>query len=417
MPKHRMILLICVLLTGFVSFSFGATTVEVGTCSSQYVQFSTIQSAVNSSPSGTIVLVCPGTYPEQVLLNKSITLKGFTLSNGNSGAIITVPAGGLVANATSLTSGLPIAAQILVQNTNKIVITNITVDGSNNLIASCSPNPIGIYFQNASGTVSHSAVLNEILGTGLEGCQAGLGIFVQSGNAGTSVVNVNNNIVQNYQKNGITGNEVGTSLTATSNTVVGEGPTTGAAENGIQIGFGATGTVGSNTTADDIWSPDNIGDPSDAAAGILVYASSGVSIKTNTVTNSQFGIAVVSDPTYGTADNSTINANKVNATHIFDAIDVCSNNNTVTANTLNSSDESGIHLDSSCGGAGNNNSVSSNVISVACAAILEGSGTSNPGVGVNTFYNVTNATLGADQCAAPLIRAKHSTPHYRPARP
>src|SRR5262249_15788460 len=156
-------------------------------------------------------------------------------------------------------------------------ITNLTVDGSNNGVADCELNPIGIYYQNASGTITRAAVLNQALGAGLEGCQSGLGIFAQSGGGGTSVVNINNNHVEGYQKNGITGNELGTNVTITSNTVIGQGPTTGAAENSIQIGFGATGSVSKNTVGSDIWAPDNINDPGDAAAGILVFASHGIS--------------------------------------------------------------------------------------------------------------------------------------------
>jgi nitrous oxidase accessory protein NosD len=134
--------------------------------------------------------------------------------------------------------------------------------------------------------------------------------------------------VQNYQKNGITGNEVGTSLTATGNSIIGQGPTTGAAENSIQIGFGATGTIKNNIVGDDVWSPDVFGDTGNAAAGILVYASSGVTTSGNLVNNTQFGIAYVSDPTLGTADGGTIVSNKISATHLYDGIDVCSNSNT-----------------------------------------------------------------------------------------
>jgi hypothetical protein len=104
----------------------------------------------------------------------------------------------LAQNATSLATGAAIAAQILVQSATGVTITNITVDGANHGINGCGLDPIGIYYH----------------GTGLTGCQAGLGIFA------------------NFQKkNGITGNEVGTSVTITANDVIGQGPTNGAAEN------------------------------------------------------------------------------------------------------------------------------------------------------------------------------------------
>src|SRR5581483_6049765 len=194
-----------------------------------------------------------------------------------------------------------------------------------------------------------------------------LGIFVQSSNSGTSTVTVSASSVHSYQKNGITGNEPGTTITVTGNTVVGLGPTSGAAENGIQIGFGATGKIQNNTAIDDIWAPDTFSDPGDAAAGILIYASPNVITSGNTVGNTQFGIAYVSDPNFGVADNGTITNNKVSATHIFDAIDLCNNTNIVKTNTINSADESGIHMDSTCTGSSTGNTVTGNIIEESCA--------------------------------------------------
>ena len=249
---------------------FAQTTVAVGKCQPKKTSFPTIQQALNATPPGAVIQVCPGFYPEQILVYQAVTIKG--IASGNQGAaIITVPSGGLVQNATSLSSGNPIAAQVLVQAAAGVTITNMTVDGANNGINACLPNPIGIYYQNSSGTISHDAVLNEVLvGSGLIGCQAGLGIFVQSGNGGSSTVAITSNNVANYQKNGITGNGVGTAVTITSNDVIGQGPTNGAAENSIQIGFGATGSITSNSVGSDVWGPDVYGDTGNAAAGILV---------------------------------------------------------------------------------------------------------------------------------------------------
>ena len=403
------------------AFSAMAANVAVGSCKPSLPSYPDIQQAVNSVPAGSTIQVCPGSYPQQVVINKDLIIKG--IASGNQGAaIITVPAGGLVQNTASLATGRPIAAQLLVQApASTVTVTNLTIDGSNNGITGCDPNPIGIYYQNASGTISHSTVLNEVLGAGLEGCQSGLGIFAQSGGGGSSVVNINNNHVENYQKNGITGNEPGTNVTITSNTVIGQGPTTGAAENSIQIGFGATGSISKNTVGSDVWAPDNIGDPGDAAAGILVYASPGVSISTNSVSNTQFGIAVVSDPAFGNADNSSVSKNTVAATHIFDGIDLCSNNNTASMNVVNGSDESGIHIDSSCTGASTGNTVTGNIINSACAGILSGPTTGNTTT-PNTFYNVVTLRLtGTNVCTPPPAPNKKSgtrqVAHHRAARP
>lgn len=388
---------------------FAQTTVAVGKCQPKKTSFPTIQQALNATPPGATIDVCPGSYPEQILVYQAVTIKGIAFG-GQGAAVITVPKGGLVQNATSLATGNPIAAQVLVQAATSANITNMTVDGANNGFNNgcADPDPIGIYYQNSSGTISHNSVLNEVLLPANSGCQAGLGIFVQSGNGGSSTVAINNNHVANYQKNGITGNELGTSVTVTSNDVVGQGATNGAAENSIQIGFGATGTVTSNTVGSDIWGPDLYGDTGNAAAGILVYASPNVIVKSNNVNNTQYGIAIVSDPTLGAADGAMLTGNTVSLTHLYDGIDLCSNNNTATGNTVNGSDEAAVHLDDTCTGASTGNTIKSNTFNSACAGVLSGpgaSGTTTP----NTFYNVvTLQATGSNTCTPPPGLAKRA---------
>ena len=78
-----------------------ATTVQVGACRIGLRSFATIQSAVNASLAGNRILVCPGTDPEQVVIDKALTLKG--VPSGTSGAsVIVPPTGGVVQNTTSL---------------------------------------------------------------------------------------------------------------------------------------------------------------------------------------------------------------------------------------------------------------------------------------------------------------------------
>ncbi|MEJ0044789.1 MAG: hypothetical protein WDN04_00465 [Rhodospirillales bacterium] len=101
-------------------------------------------------------------------------------------------------------------------------------------------------------------------------------------------------------------------MTISGNTVLGMGPTSGAAENSVQIAFGATGSVTSNTVGDDVWAPDQFGDTGDAAAGILIYAGAGVPVTGNTVNSTQYGIVVEGDGN-GDADGATISTNKVGA--------------------------------------------------------------------------------------------------------
>ncbi len=209
-------------------------------------QFTTIQSAVNAANSGDVIRVCAGTYPEQVTITKSLTLRA---DNG----VIVIPSN-VTQNSNGASGGDSIAAVFLVDGAGKVDINGFIVDGSNNGLSGCSPRLVGILYENSSGSIRHNSVRHMSLGTADNGCQSGNGIEVETASGSASNVSVTDNSVWDYQKNGITGNEPGTQLFADRNVVSGIGPTPGAAQNGIQIGFGASGTLKNNTVTDNIWS-------------------------------------------------------------------------------------------------------------------------------------------------------------------
>jgi hypothetical protein len=404
--------------------SVWAATVVVGTCRN-LVTFSTIQAAINASPSGSTVDICPGTYAEQLTINKSITLNGVSSTTSgvtSDAAIIVPPAAGLVPNATDVDTGNPIAAQIFVQNPATTVnISNVTVDGTGNLIGGCAPDLQGILYQNASGTLNHVAVRNQTLGTGLGGCQSGEGIYVQTGAGFASTLTVENSSVHNYNKNGITGNDANTTLIATGNYVQGAGvvPVPGAAQNGIQLGFGAKGTIKGNTVIDNIYGDATIA----ASTDILLYdtaESSGITVSMNTTGNSQIPIALytLGDDGLNFGDGVSVTNNKIFGTAVYDAIDVCTNGNIVTGNIIFNSAESGVHLDASCGAffgglTGNSNTVTGNtVLESACAGILADTVTTGNTTGPDTYFTVPT-TVASSCTVAPRGKTAHK---YSPAR-
>jgi Periplasmic copper-binding protein (NosD) len=345
---------ICCAPGGLISFFMGqaakASTVVVGTCRTNLTSFTTIQGAVDFVPSGSTIDVCPGTYPEQVTINaKSLTLNG-VLAGTNDAAVLIPSAGGLAVNATDI-DGDAVAAQIFVENSTGVIVSRLTVDGDGNALSGCGTNLIGIYYKNSSGRITDDVARNQILGSSDQGCQVALGIDVES-DSGTPAVTVSNSSVHNYQKNGITAGGPGTGggpgMTITGNTVTGIGPTPAIAQNGIQVGFGATGKITGNYVVKDIYTGGTFG-----ASGILIYASSGVTVSSNTVESTQYGIASVSDPTSGSADNAIVSANHIGGTETFDPIDLCSNGNTAQSNSINGSNaQSGIHVDDGCPGPG-----------------------------------------------------------------
>jgi hypothetical protein len=390
-----------IMLLGLGGQAFAAPNLAVGLCAAPGTHYTTIGAAVTAAPAtGSTIRVCPGTYPEQVTINKSLTLLG--IASGTSDApVVVVPTTGLAQNGLDIFSQ-PVAAQIFVQNA-AVTISHLTVDGSGNGLSGCGVDPIGIYYQNSSGTITANAVRNQLMAPDLQGCQVGLAINVES-NTGTPAVTISNNSVRNYDKNGITAsgpdtvNGAGPIVTVTGNTVIGMGAITTTAQNGIQISYGATGTVASNHVADDIYI-----NPPDCtlcygASGILIYASDSVTVSSNTVDSTQLGIVPASDPNYGTANGTIIKSNRVGGTQNYDGIDLCSDSNTAQSNVIYGSAQSGIHVDGECSpSTGIKNTVTGNTINEACAGILLGTGTPNT-TAPNTFSNVTNTTLAGDTC-------------------
>jgi hypothetical protein len=375
-----------------------ASNVAVGLCAAPGTHYLTIQTAVTavellSAPR--TVRVCPGTYTEQVSITSALTLEG-TAAGTTDAAVVATPPGGLVTNGSDI-YGNPVAAQIFVQGATGVTVSHMTVDGSNDQLVDCSIDPMGIYYQNSSGSINNNAVRNVLMPSGLQGCQGGLAINVES-DSGTPAITISNNSVRNYDKNGITASGPGTGggpvVTVSGNTVIGIGATGVTAQNGIQIGFGATGTVSSNYVVDDIYTG-----PIYGSSGILIYASNGVTVSGNTVESTQLGIVPATDPNYGTADSTIIRSNHIGGTQNFDAIDLCSDNNTAEMNTIYGSAQSGVHVDVECPpSSGSGNTVTSNTINEACAGILLGSGTGNT-TSPNTFANVTNTTMAGDVCS------------------
>ena len=191
--------------------SLSATTVVVGSCRPKYASYITISQALSSVPAGSTVLVCPGTYPEQITISQAVKLEG--VIDGNSGrAVITVPSSsvggppGLHVNVTSqfsqtfLGAALPFAAQVLVESPAQVIISDITVDGTGGDMGCASSNIwlAGIFYNSSSSlTLSRIATRNQLD----EGC--GNGIWIEGSTAPSQVINVANSSVHDFDYAGI----------------------------------------------------------------------------------------------------------------------------------------------------------------------------------------------------------------------
>jgi len=148
-------------------------------------------------------------------------------------------------------------------------------------------NYFGVLVNGATVNVANSSA-HAIGEVPLNGSQHGNAIVYLNGAHGT----ISGNHVFNYQKNGITVSGVNadgtvsahptTSASVLSNIVTGEGPVAYIAQNGIQVSYGASGTVTGNTVSGNWYTG-----ASYTACGLLFYQAGGVKQNANNLFNNQ----------------------------------------------------------------------------------------------------------------------------------
>jgi hypothetical protein len=207
--------------------------------------------------------VCPGNYPEQVLITQPLTLQGVP-SKGSDAAVVTVPSGGLVQSVNSELCGpFPVLNyQILVQTTGPVDLRNLAVDGTGANGSFCVA---GIFYQDSSGTVSDVSARNQP--------NFGFGIAAQTTLAAAQTVTVENSVIRGFGNQGINATSSGGALTANieANTIDAVGDET----SGIFASGLAGGVIQSNVISTSASNGGNV-------AGIFL-SSSTVEATANTI--------------------------------------------------------------------------------------------------------------------------------------
>lgn len=260
---------------------------------------SNIQRAIDAVPSapGWTVNVEDGTYIEQVLINKDLTLVG----ESQAGTIVQAPAvldtgigfnyGGSRQSVITVTGG-------------DVNIENLTVDGAG-AAASAAFDFHGIGIHNADVTIDGVAVTRVRTGGPggtFNGAQRGRAIFVGN-DTGTHTVTVSNSVISDYQKNGIDIRGAGVTADITGNIITGAGPTGVIAQNGIVILGGAVGNISGNTVEDHEYTGSGA-----SSAGILLYGASAGTVVSNNlnINDNQLGIALDNSTSGATISGNTV---------------------------------------------------------------------------------------------------------------
>jgi hypothetical protein len=320
------------------AFSFAQTKYAVGTCQPKLTFYATISQAVSSVPSGATIEVCPGKYPEQVLITQPLTLEGIAVGSSDAAAV-TVPSGGLTQNVSDPTVGA-VYYQILVQTTGPVNISNLVVDGTNG--SGPSGTVAGIFYQDASGTVNDASARNQT------NSAQGMGVLVTTTAAATQTVTVENSVVRGFDNLGIYGVSGAGAGTVTANLKTNTIDGAGIGQSGIYINSAAgaiqsnviTGVpVGLHLRLSTVSATANIISTPEVAVEVLGGSNT---IKTNHLdAGGDYGVLL-----NGTATSSVIESNTIVNSGF--AVYGCSGGNfpgpaasgfTVTGNTITDADE------------------------------------------------------------------------------
>ena len=344
---------ICLFLATATS---AAQTLAVGNCRPHLTSYSTISAAVTAAPSGGTVLVCPGTYPEQVTIAQPLILMGLKSATGVE-PVITVPSGGLLGD----------DAQLSVQGTDDapfaVDISNLAVDGTGSGVECSTGSLTGIKYVFASGTVEHVNVRHQSPG----GC--GIGIELSGGIFVVNTVNVLDSRIEDFDAFGIFASSDGATgflVNLTLNSVVSVRPsvqsgieyllTDGVAERNAVVLSGGTGLE-------------------------LANLFSGMTARSNTVIGATLGIVAGTNegPTPTSIDGNYLFNNGTGILVFF------SGEKIVKANAIVLSSTAAINLDCSDQVAAENNNIFGAPVGIANVA----SGDTLTG---NVFYFVTDKT-------------------------
>lgn len=224
-------------------------------------------SPCDTSESGpTITLLADCTTDHTLLVPDGFTLDG-------DGHTITAvdPANGHFVGAVVRNGG----------TTANVTNVDITADGLAEACDGGADRLRGILLDGASGAITGVSVHG--VRQGPSGCQEGNAIEARNFDATEAqTVTIAGNEVSDYQKNGITASGL---LTATieDNAVTGDGPVPYIAQNGIQVGFGASALVQRNAVSGNWY-----GGAADAiSCGLLVFDANGVRQRTNDLSANQ----------------------------------------------------------------------------------------------------------------------------------
>jgi parallel beta-helix repeat protein len=331
--RRRLAVLILVALTFATPSAHAAAPIVVPR------DFPTIQAAVDAAAPGATISVQPGTYIEQIVIAKDVTLKGD--SPGNT--IIQAPAA-LTPYAVVVAAQVPIVAVVRITASAHVTLSGLTVTGS----IPCGVGASGIQVaQDATLQVKNAHVTRIRPEQPCAGFAAGFGIGVglppsieiagQRGSRGHAIIT--NVSVDRYQDVGVEvvaplGGAPSTATIINSRITGGASPFSPVAQIGILLRGATTAQVKENTVRGNACTLSVCGqDPLSQVQSIGILTLSAAHIEENHVSNNDVGIYQLLSPNCCTIRENTLENNRFFGIIIQDG-DGATQQNTITGEAV-----------------------------------------------------------------------------------
>jgi hypothetical protein len=286
--------------------------------------FDSIQDALAGS--ATTIEVCGGTYAEQLHVERAVSIVG-------NGATLKLPAAPQKSEtacdaASEAGDGLEDQDLVSVCTGSKVKINGLTIDaiwpGSPvGPEVSCGFNLYGVLVAGGASLQLTESTVDGAAPATINGCQYGVGVQIGASYASPAQVGsakLTADVIEGYQKNGITVDGAGSDAKIADVGVIGAGKTAEIAQNGIGVQLGAKASISAATVKrNECENATCGGDPLTdfQAEGVYFFgAAAGSSIKSSDLTENDAGVeafdTAASEPTSSqvSIDTSTITANR-----------------------------------------------------------------------------------------------------------